>query len=158
MSAWGCPEPSTGISDPRGHSFGKLPERPEPPDPDHGLACRAYLYGIDLFNHGYYWESHESWEGLWHACGRTGILADFLKGLIQLAAAGVKHREGRPQGVRSHARRAADLWQGMVRSLGAGSDSFLGLRLGELIGLAEAVCQTGWPANAPVLLPTYGGE
>jgi predicted metal-dependent hydrolase len=68
-----------------------------------------YLYGIDLFNHGYYWEAHEAWESLWHAAGRKGPEADFLKGLIKLAAAGVKAREGNPRGVGRHAQRSAEL-------------------------------------------------
>ena len=69
-----------------------------------------FRFGVDLFNHGYYWEAHEVWEGLWHACGRKGTLADFLKGLIRLAAAGVKAREGNPTGVIRHARRAEELF------------------------------------------------
>ena len=50
----------------------------------------------DLLNHGFYWEAHEAWETLWHAAGRKGEIADFLKGLIKLAAAAVKAREGNP--------------------------------------------------------------
>jgi Protein of unknown function (DUF3489) len=23
-------------------------------------ACRDYVYGIDLFNHGFYWEAHDA--------------------------------------------------------------------------------------------------
>ena len=56
-----------------------------------------YLLGCDLFNHGYYWEAHETWEGLWNACGRSGTTADFLKGLIKLAAAGVKAAKDVPR-------------------------------------------------------------
>ena len=97
------------VSDPAGHSFGAKPERPAAPDPARWRECRAYLRGLDLFNHGYYWEAHEVWEGLWHACGQTGPIAAFLQGLIKLAAAGVKVREGVPEGVRSHADRAAEL-------------------------------------------------
>src|SRR5262245_4846701 len=38
----------------------RLPSEPSPPpDPADWRACRAYMYGIDLFNHGYYWEAHE---------------------------------------------------------------------------------------------------
>src|SRR5260221_4877813 len=96
-------------SDPNGHSFGQKPAHPEPPDPQAWQLSQAFRYGIDLFNYGYYWESHEVWEGLWHSCGRTGLVADFIKGLIKLAAAGVKVREGKPEGVRSHAGRAAAL-------------------------------------------------
>jgi hypothetical protein len=55
------------------------------------------------------------WEGLWKACGRSGTTADFLKGLIKLAAAGVKHREGRNEGVRRHAARAVELFESVAR-------------------------------------------
>jgi len=72
--------------------------------------CQLYLWAIDLFQAGYYWESHEAWEGIWHAAGRQGELADLMKGLIKLAAAGVKAREGRAEGVRRHAARAEALF------------------------------------------------
>ncbi|MGC3970647.1 MAG: DUF309 domain-containing protein [Pirellulales bacterium] len=68
-----------------------------------------FRHGVDLFHAGYYWEAHEAWEALWHAAGRSGPTADLLKGLIKLAAAGVKVLEGVPTGVASHARRAAEL-------------------------------------------------
>ncbi|MGD0039334.1 MAG: DUF309 domain-containing protein, partial [Isosphaeraceae bacterium] len=55
--------------------------------------------------------AHESWESLWHAHGRRGPTADLLQGLIKLAAAGVKVREGRTAGVRTHASRAARLFE-----------------------------------------------
>jgi TDG/mug DNA glycosylase family protein len=124
-------------SDPRGHSFGVKTQRPDPLDPDQWHRCRPYLYGIDLFNHGYYWEAHEVWEGLWHACGRTGKTACFLKGLIKLAAAGVKAREGIPQGVKNHALRAADVFRQTADEIGGEDCRYLGLRLGDLIGFAQ---------------------
>lgn len=45
-------------SDQEGHSFGSEPETPDKVDPDRWHECRPYLFGIDLFNHGYHWESH----------------------------------------------------------------------------------------------------
>lgn len=99
------------ISDPAGHSFGKKAEAAAPIDDSRWSQSTAYLHAVDLFNRGYYWEAHEAWESLWHACGRRGPIADLLKGLIKLAAAGVKVREGRPSGVESHARRAAELFR-----------------------------------------------
>ena len=69
-------------------------------------------FGFDLFNHGYYWEAHEAWEQGWIVLGRKGVEADLCKGLIKLAAAGVKAREGKPEGVRRHARRAEELLRG----------------------------------------------
>ncbi len=49
-------------------------EEPQPAEliVDDWLRCRDYLRGIDLFNHGYYWEAHEVWEGLWHTAGHRG--------------------------------------------------------------------------------------
>ncbi len=82
-----------------------------PFDPARWRDSRSFLRGVDLFNEGFYWEAHEEWEGLWHAAGRSGPTADLLKGLIKLAAAGVKAYEHRPAGVRRHAHRALELWR-----------------------------------------------
>lgn len=107
------------ISDPSGHSY-KL--HVIPAETQHPASCLPfsivsewmqssdYLFGIDLFNHGFYWEAHELWEQLWIGLGRSGRDADFIKGLIKLAAAGVKFREGRPIGVQRHASRARELF------------------------------------------------
>src|SRR5436190_73921 len=105
-------------SDPAGHSFGSDRAPTAALDPERWEASKPYLYGLDLFNAGFYWESHVAWESLWLAAQRKGVVADFLKGLIQLAAAGVKHAEGKPQGVQSHASRAAELWREVAQSLG----------------------------------------
>ncbi len=117
------------ISDPDGHSFGQELPTPVPPANDTWQSSREYLYGIDLFNYGYYWEAHEVWESLWHACGRRGVIADFYKGLIKLAAAGVKAREGRPAGVQSHARRARELFECTKEEAGP---MLMGLAVGDL--------------------------
>lgn len=99
------------VRDPQGHSFGKSEKAVAAPDENTLEQNPSLRFGVDLFNSGYYWEAHEVWEGLWHACGRRGRLADFLKALIHLAAAGVKAREGRPNGVQKHAARARELFQ-----------------------------------------------
>jgi hypothetical protein len=126
------------ISDPAGHLFGTAPEVPPPIDPKHWQESRVYLRGIDLFNHGFYWEAHEMWEGLWHAAGREGTTADFLKGLIKLAAAGVKVRQGMPRGVLSHARGAGELFQQVAATLGSDA-CYLGLRLCDLCAFAAEI-------------------
>ncbi len=84
-----------------------------------------YLFGIDLFNHGFYWEAHETWEQLWIEFGRSGRDADFIKGLIKLAAAGVKAREGRPIGVQRHACRAKELFQRVSDTLTEANTRFV---------------------------------
>ena len=68
-----------------------------------------WLYALDLFNAGFYWEAHEAWESFWHAFGRTTPEAQFVQGLIHLAAACVKIREGKPMGVSRHTKRAREL-------------------------------------------------
>jgi hypothetical protein len=135
------------VSDPRGHSFGVKPVRRDPLDSDHWRLCRPYLYGVDLFNHGYYWEAHEVWEGLWHACGRSGQTGRFLKGLIKLAAAGVKVRQGIPRGVKNHALRAVDLFRQTAEEIGGDDPCYLGLCLGDLIRFAQNTALTPSPQN-----------
>jgi uncharacterized protein len=126
-------------SDPRGHSFGVHDPPAEPLDESSFLRNATYLHAIDLFNHGFYWEAHEAWEALWHAAGRHGGTADFLKGLIKLAAAGVKAREGRAAGVKQHAARAEELF----RSVAAVNNRMFGLRLQDLIDAASDLKQKG---------------
>ena len=140
------------ISDPQGHRFG-AGLAAEKIEPERWQECRIYLLGFDLFNRGYYWESHVAWESLWLGCGRKGVAADFLKGLIKLAAAGVKACEGKPAGVKSHSSRAAKLWQGVRRVPKRESPFFMGLAIAELVALAEAIEQNGWPDPPPLLVP-----
>ncbi|MDO8494616.1 MAG: DUF309 domain-containing protein [Deltaproteobacteria bacterium] len=59
---------------------------------------QAYLYGRDLFNHGYWWELHEVWEKLWLATDRKGIDAQFLQGVIQIGSAFLKKNQNRAAG------------------------------------------------------------
>jgi len=122
--------------DPAGHSFGRHEPRPPPLDEANFRDNPAYLFGLDLFNHGFYWEAHEEWESLWHAAGRKGAAADVLKGLIKLAAAGVKAREGRAEGVRRHARRAEELLRPAHQG---GRQHCFGLFLEDLIGAAQSI-------------------
>ncbi len=124
------------IADPAGHSHDQHPAPTSPLNPDRWQKCAAYLRGIELFNHGYYWEAHESWESAWIAAGREGIAADFLKGLIKLAAAGVKAREGRPEGVRRHARRGRQLLETVLRRAASGP-LYCGLDVPSLIDHAR---------------------
>jgi hypothetical protein len=129
-------------SDPRGHSFGKVEPPAQPLEEATYRGNATYLHAIDLFNHGYYWEAHEAWESLWHAAGRRGVTADFLKGLIKLAAAGVKMREGRVAGLRQHAHRAAELFHDVLDE-STSSDCFYGLRLNDLIATAVEIGRSG---------------
>lgn len=92
------------VRDPGGHSHGS---HPPVVAAETALSSEPFQWGIDLFNHGYYWEAHEAWEGLWQAARRTPQHRLFFKGLILLAATGVKLREGKPAAAARHAGRAA---------------------------------------------------
>ena len=97
------------VRDPRGHAYGHDEPSLPPITATELNDSPVFQAGVELFNRGYYWEAHEAWERLWHAAGRQGSLADLLKALIKLAAAGVKAREGNAAGVTRHAARAAEL-------------------------------------------------
>src|SRR5262249_29652703 len=107
--------------------------------------------GVELFDAGYYWEAHEAWEVLWHAAGRRGPKADVLRGLIKLAAAGIKVRERREAGVRTHARRAAECFASARRE---GDSHPFGLDLDQWIERALAMAESPptdpGPPDAPV--------
>ena len=126
-------------SDPAGHSFGKHLPALEVADPENWQDNTFYVRGLELFNHGYYWEAHEFFEKIWVSCGRQGITASFMKGLIQLAVAGIKIRERRPEGITLHARRGAELFREVLALLPTGQTELLGLNLLELINHGEQI-------------------
>ncbi|MEO8494801.1 MAG: DUF309 domain-containing protein [Planctomycetota bacterium] len=136
------------IGDPLGHRFGKAAEKVLDFDPERWRDCPPYLRGIDLFNHGFYWESHESWEAVWHAAGREGTVADFIKGLIKLAAACVKAREGSAIGVARHATRGDKLFCYTQAKSGIEA-TLMGLSLCELREFAQRL-----EANADEVVDT----
>jgi len=136
---------------PQGHSFGRASKLAEPSTGSSEWFARRFQRGVELFNAGYYWEAHEVWEELWHACGRRGTTADLLRALIKLAAAGVKVRERQEHGVRTHARRAAELLRSAAER---GEACRLGLDLAGLIEQALDVAtnapRDSGPLGAPV--------
>ena len=79
----------------------QIPELPQAiltNDKDSWLKCERYLYAIDLFNYGYWWEAHEILEGLWMRAGRKTELALFIQGIIQIAAGLLKDSQGQGRG------------------------------------------------------------
>ena len=127
------------IGNPAGHSFNQVPDHYLPLTRENYQTHAEYQWGIELFNHGYYWEAHEFWEQVWHACGCKGTTADYLKGLIKLAAAGVKTREGRREGVIRHASRGAELMRDVKTSVGGGDDAPFGLSIEALLKIADQI-------------------
>lgn len=105
----------------------------------------ALLWGMDLFNHGFYWEAHEAWEPLWRAADQGSANRAVLKGLILTAAAGVKRREGKAIAAGRHGQRAAAL----LRDGALGHSSLagmLGISLEALAAHAELTVSSSRPA------------
>ncbi|MFT7622258.1 MAG: hypothetical protein ACI9WU_001426 [Myxococcota bacterium] len=120
-----------------GHSHGRAEPTVGLLDPAAPFDSEPYLFGFDLFNHGYFWESHIWWEALWRAHRQTGDVANLCRGLIRFAAASVKIRSGVPRGARKHCRATADLLDRVAGS--AGSPVFAGIDLEGLAAHARSV-------------------
>ena len=75
---------------PHGHSFGKKADKPERLTLVNWQKNETYLFGIDLYNYAYWWESHEAWESLWRQFPKESLTADYLQGLIKISAAFLK--------------------------------------------------------------------
>jgi predicted metal-dependent hydrolase len=150
------------VNDPAGHLYAGEHQSPElpialaavaalptgPAAGRHALAAllaanSRWLYAIDLFNAGFYWEAHEAWEGFWLALGRTSPEARLVQALIHLAAAAVKIREGKPAGVTSHARRARELL-GDVSDGDAATLGLSGASLAALLDELDAYLPACW--------------
>jgi hypothetical protein len=95
--------------------------------------------GVNLFNAGAYWESHEAWEKVWQRHQEPWRY--FVQGLIQAAAAHHQLRRGIRHGAIKHLRNA-------LAKLDAAPDDFAGLALGRFRDylhrlLAEIESETG---------------
>lgn len=117
--------------DPRGHSYGHEGEGAGAYlDSDRWRENEEYLYGVDLYNHGYLWESHEAWESLWHPAKHDAMQAEHLQGLIQCAAAALKIEMGQPRGLA----RLAELGTGRLERVAREAGSvFMGVDLHEFV-------------------------
>ncbi len=132
--------------DPAGHAHGRAPLPTAPFLREHWRRSQTYLFGIDLFNHRYWWECHEVLEVLWLATGRGGSAASVLQGLIQTAAGLLQQERGNHRGARRLARRA-------LAHLAVGGDEALGLDMVRLRReIASALLAPGKDADPPPLL------
>jgi Domain of unknown function (DUF309) len=123
------------VRDPAGHSYHV---EPIPVAAEASLSSDAFLWGLDLFKNGYYWEAHESWESLWQVADRDGPLRMLFKGLILLSAAGVKIREGKKAAATRHAKRAAALFRQLTKVPDRAFERALGMSPAALAECAEA--------------------
>jgi predicted metal-dependent hydrolase len=131
--------------DPRGHSFS---EHAEPPAayfaPARWRENVDYLFGVDLYNHGYLWEAHEAWEGLWHSAKHDALQAEFLQGLIQCTAAALKVPMKQPEGLAKLSARALPRLERVARE---SSPHFMGLDVLDFVRSFRAFAESQ-PASA----------
>ena len=118
-------------NDPAGHSYHAEEEYLPGFTPEDWRSCELYLYGIDLFNHGYWWEAHEALEDVWLAAGqRETLCGRFVQGLIQLAAAQLKRFMVEPRGAES-------LTIAGVEKISEVEGVYLGIEVAGLVAEAE---------------------
>ncbi len=130
---------------------GRTPRPPEGaahhPSSDDLSTAIEYLHGVDLFNHGCYWEAHEAWESLWLPLHRDSEDRQHLQGLIQASAALLKLRLGEPEPART-------IWsRGRIRlvEIAANAPDGVHLRvsLPTLVDEVDRVVAAGVPAEIP---------
>jgi predicted metal-dependent hydrolase len=116
--------------------------------PDQWQRSEAYRYGIDLYNYGYWWESHEVFEELWNGAGHRTEQGNFFQALIQLAAANLKYLSGNFQAAENLLRR------GLLR-LQNRSEFYMGIDVAQLAKeLRQRIARSHWQApNIWLALP-----
>lgn len=127
----GLPHPRL---DPGGHSYAEEEEHLPGFAAVDWRDCQPYLYGIDLFNHGYWWEAHEALETVWQAAGTQTQAGQFVQGLIQVAAAQLKRFMGEERGARL-------LTESGSANLSVASGIYLGIRVDVLLSELERCLQ-----------------
>ena len=98
-----------------GHSYGVAEVEPPPLQSELPFESSEFLFSLDLYNFGFYWESHVGFEALWNKAGRKGFISDFLKALIKLGACGVKARLKLKKAAEGHLDRAYELFQNIEK-------------------------------------------
>ncbi|HXH75659.1 MAG TPA: DUF309 domain-containing protein [Bacteriovoracaceae bacterium] len=113
-----------------GHMEGEGDPVAPPVDPQRPQENRFLRYALDLYNHGYFWESHVYFEALWNAHKREGSIADLFKGMIKLGAGGVKLSIDQKAAAVGHFERGRELFESVKTAEGK---KFLGFDLENLI-------------------------
>jgi len=139
------------IRDPNGHSYGRKGRTSKPLTPENWSENRNYLMAIDYFNFGYYWEAHDEFDRLLRASDAESLAGRFLKGLVKMAAAGLKVREHSIHGVRRHAASAGEVFADVAAE--ASTDHFCGLEFTMLQFAADRAAQLSYKKDLPVGKP-----
>jgi len=126
-----------------------------PPDwePEGWRGNELYLFGVDLFNTGYWWEAHVAWEALWQTRERSDTAATFLQGLIQIAAALVQVRLKHPEGTRRLAAKGLRRLRAVSRE--AGKTRYMGVDVEAFAVAAERFFEKPPPESSEPPAPPY---
>lgn len=124
------------VRDPAGHSHGQPEPAAEYLPAERWRENAEYLYGVDLYNHGFLWEAHEAWESLWHlAKRRDEVQALLLQGLIQCAAACLKIPMDQPAGLEKLCAAGTEKLERVARASG---DGYMGLDVRDFVARMRA--------------------
>ena len=131
-----APHPIKGVG---GHSRDREPFDDAPLDHSNWSRHSGFLFGIDLFNRGFFWEAHEVWEEAWHRVVPRSPARLLLQALIQIAAAALKARSGDLVRARGLAESALDKLGRLDAPLG------FGLVLADLVAIARDASDPSTP-------------
>jgi hypothetical protein len=142
--------PGQGIhpdKDPHGPHIPKIPAGSIAFGTDSWSRSPQYLYAIDLFNFGYWWEAHEVLEKIWIQTGRSTPVARFIQGLIQISAALLKYPQSNP-------RVASRLVAGGLGKLKLQSGVYLGIKIDDFAHQVERYFAGGSSSLPRIILWT----
>ncbi|GIW22395.1 MAG: hypothetical protein KatS3mg068_1402 [Candidatus Sericytochromatia bacterium] len=124
-------------NNPQGHSYNKVKEKTSVINNENYSTHKEYIYSLELFNNGYYWEAHEELENIWNSVNRDSYIAEFLKALIKLCASGVKVRQEQEHGIYEHARLAKIIFEKI--KVNENLNLLLGLNISDLINFCQYI-------------------
>lgn len=91
-----------------GHSFSQGEPELNRINENSPYESEDFLFSLDLFNHGFYWETHMYLEALWNAHNRQGNASHLFLAIIKLSAAGIKWKLAQTSAAEGHLKRALE--------------------------------------------------
>ena len=120
--------------DPSGHSRHAPEPRAADWQPEDWRELEPWLFGVDLFNYAYWWESHEQHEALWLAAGRTSLHARFVRGVIRVAAGCLNRHLGKEPTAILQARAGLTAMEDVAHGVG---EPYMGVRVEKFVAAAR---------------------
>ena len=128
-----------------GHSYKVKTPPPVPFHEDNWLQCEPFVYGIDLYHQGYFWEAYHAWEELQKAAEKDSRESNFLQALMLNCTAMKRLYEHDARGIREKSQGAR--WR-LSRLRSAGYDGpknrLFGLDIAELIEQMKRFYSPAW--------------